>query len=170
MTDKEYISSIIASEIYLRFVDEQIEETIKIFNRISFEELMEIEGSKAHDTSFPKMVKFISFVTAYIANKVTAAFDVVCETDNSELSEIEKSISIVKTLSSGAYKSFTYDEMDNFFDEFNSLSNKVKENISEAYDKELTEIVKINFERRKSYYTSIFGSESKAKRLMGIDE
>lgn len=170
MTDKEYISSIIASEIYLRFVDEQIEETIKIFNRISFEELMEIEGSKAHDTSFPNMVKFISFVTSYIANKVTAAFDFVCETNDSELSDIEKSISIVKTLSSGAYRYFTDDEMDNFYDKFNSLSDKVKENIGEAYDQELKEFIRFNFERRKSYYTSIFGSESKAKRLMGIDE
>lgn len=170
MTDKEYISSIIASEIYLRFVDEQIEETIKTFNRISYEELLQIECNKEQDTSFPKVVKFISFVTNYIANKVTAAFDIVCETNDSELSEIEKSISIVKTLSSGAYKSFTYDEMDNFYDEFKSLSDKVKENIGEAYDKELKEFIRFNFEKRKSYYTSIFGSESKAKRMFGIDE
>lgn len=170
MTDKEYISSIIASEIYLRFVDEQIEETIKIFNSISYEELLQIECNKEQDNSFPKVIKFISFVTNYIANKVTAAFDVVCETNDSELSEIEKSISIVKTLSSGAYRSFTYDEMDNFYDELNSISDKVKENICEAYDKELTEFIRFNFERRKSYYTSIFGSEIKAKRMLGIDD
>lgn len=167
MTDKEYIISIIASEIYLRFVDEQIEETIKIFNSISYEELLQIECNKEQDTSFPKVVKFISFVTAYIANKVTTAFDSACELDDLEF---KKAASITKTLSSKAYHNFTYDEMDNFFDEFNSLSYDIKECISEKYNEEITEIIKINFERRKSYYTSIFGSESKAKRLMGIDE
>lgn len=167
MTDKEYINSIIASEVYLRFVDEQIEETIRIFNSIPYEELMEIEGSKPSDMSFPKTVKFISFVTAYIANKVTAAFNNACELDDLEF---KKAASVTKTLSSKAYRNFTDDVMDNFFDEFNSLSDDIKECISEKYNEELTEIIKINFERRKSYYTSIFGSESKAKRLMGIDE
>lgn len=167
MTDKEYISTIIATEVYLRFVDAQIEETINIFNRISYEELLQIECNKDQDTSFPKVVKFISFVTTYIANKVTAAFDSACELDDLEF---KKAASITKTLSSKVYQNFTYDEMDNFFDEFNSLSDDIKECISEKYNEEITEIIKINFERRKSYYTSIFGSESKAKRLLGIDE
>ena len=167
MTDKEYINSIIASEIYLRFVDEQIEETIKIFNRISYEELMEIEGSKTSDASFPKTVKFISFVTNYIATKVTAAFDNACEPNDLDF---KKATSVTKTLSSKAYRNFTDNEMDKFYDDFNSLSYDIKEFFSETYNEEITEIIRINFERRKSYYTSIFGSESKAKRFMGIDD
>lgn len=167
MTDKEYISSIIASEIYLRFVDAQIEETIKIFNRISYEELLQIECNKDQDTSFPKVVKFISFVTTYIANKVTADFNNVCELGDLEF---KKASSISKTLSSKAYRNFTDNEMDKFYDDFNSLSYDIKEFLSETYNEEITEIIRINFERRKSYYTSIFGSESKAKRFMGIDD
>lgn len=167
MTDKEYISSIIASEIYLRFVDEQIEETIKIFNRISYEELLQIECNKEQDISFPKVVKFISFVTTYIANKVTADFNNVCELGDLEF---KKASSISKTLSSKAYRNFTDDEMNNFYDEFNSLSYDIKEFLSETYDEEITDLIRINFERRKDYYSSIFGSESKAKRFMGIED
>lgn len=167
MTDKEYISSIIASEIYLRFVDEQIEETIKIFNSIPYEELLQLECNKDQDISFPKVVKFISFVTTYIANKVTADFNNACELDDLMF---KKASSISKALSSKAYINFTYDEMDNFFDDFNSLSYDVKEFLSETYNEEITELIRINFERRKSYYSSIFGSESKAKRMLGIDE
>lgn len=167
MTDKEYINSIIASEVYLRFVDAQIEETIKIFNRISYEELMEIEGSKPSDASFPKTVKFISFVTNYIAIKVTAAFDSACEQNDSDF---EKASSVIKTLSSKAYRIFTEGEMNKFYDDFNSLSGTAKEYITKTYDEELNDLIKLNFERRKAYYTSIFGSESAAKRLLGIDE
>lgn len=169
MTDKEYITSIIATEIYQRFVDAQIDETIKIFNRISFEELLQLETNKDND-NHSKIAKFVSFVANYIANKVTAAFDVVCETNNSEISDIEKSISVVKTLSSGAYKNFTDDEMDKFYDDFNSLPYKVRENIGEAYDKELTEFIRFNFEKRKAFYSSFFGSESAARTMMGIDD
>lgn len=169
MTDKEYITSIIATEIYQHFVDAQIDETIKIFNRISFEELLQLENNKDND-NHSKIAKFVSFVANYIANKLTAAFNDACEHTDSELSDIEKSISVVKTLSSGAYKNFTDDEMDKFYDDFNSLPYKVRENIGEAYDKELTEFIKFNFEKRKDVYTSLFGSESKAKRLMGIDD
>ena len=167
MTDKEYISSIIASEIYLRFVDEQIEETIRIFNSIPYEELFEIECNKEQDNSFPKVVKFISFVTTYIANKVTADFNKACELDDLEF---KKAASISKALTSKAYINFTDDEMDKFFDDFNSLSDDIKEYLGETYDEELNDLIKLNFERRKAYYTSIFGSESKAKRMMGIDD
>ena len=167
MTDKEYISSIIASEIYLRFVDEQIEETIKIFNSIPYEELLQLERTKEQDNSFPKVVKFISFVTTYIANKVTADFNNAYKLGDLEF---KKAASISKSLSSKAYINFTYDEMDNFFDEFNSLSDDIKEYLGETYNEEITELIRINFEIRKAYYSSIFGSESKAKRMMGIDE
>lgn len=167
MTDKEYISSIIASEIYLRFVDEQIEETIKIFNSIPYEELLQLERTKEQDNSFPKVVKFISFVTTYIANKVTADFNKACELDDLEF---KKAASISKALTSKAYINFTDDEMDKFFDDFNSLSDDIKEYLGETYDEELNDLIKLNFERRKAYYTSIFGSESKAKRMMGIDD
>lgn len=167
MTDKEYISSVIASEIYLRFVDEQIEETIKIFNSIPYEELLHLECNKEQDNSFPKVVKFISFVTTYIANKVTADFNNVYELGDLEF---KKAASISKALSSKAYINFTYDEMDNFFDDFNSLSDDIKEYLGETYNEEITELIRINFERRKAYYSLVFGSESKAKRMMGIDE
>lgn len=167
MTDKEYISSIIASEIYLRFVDEQIEETIKIFNSIPYEELLQLERTKEQDNSFPKVVKFISFVTTYIANKVTADFNKACELDDLEF---KKAASISKALTSKAYINFTDDEMDKFFDDFNSLSDDIKEYLGETYDEELNDLIKLNFERRKAYYTSIFGSESKAKRMMDIDD
>ncbi len=167
MTDKEYINSIIASELYLRFVDEQIEETIRIFNSISYEELMEIEGSNPSDASFPKTVKFISFVTNYIAIKVTAAFDSACEQNDSDF---EKASSVIKTLSSKAYRIFTEGEMNKFYDDFNSLSDTAKEYITKTYDEELNDLIKLNFERRKAYYISILGSESAAKRLLGIDD
>lgn len=167
MTDKEYISSIIASEIYLRFVDEQIEETIKIFNSIPYEELLQLERIKEQDNSFPKVFKFISFVTTYIANKVTADFNKAFELDDLEF---KKAASISKALSSKAYINFTYDEMDNFFDGFNSLSDDIKEYLGETYNEEITELIRINFERRKAYYSLVFGSESKAKRMMGIDD
>lgn len=170
MTDKEYITSIIATEIYQRFVDAQIDETIKIFNRISFEELFQIEANKDND-NHSKVIKFVSFMTKYIANKVTAAFDDACEHTDSELSDNEKSIvSVIKTLSSGAYKNFTDDEMDKFYDDFNSLSYAVRENIGVTYDKELTEFIKFNFEKRKAFYSSFFGSESAARTMMGIDD
>lgn len=170
MTDKEYISSIIASEIYLRFVDEQIEETIKIFNRISYEELLQIECNKDQDNSFPKVIKFISFVTNYIAIKVTTAFDSAREQTEPDISYFKKATSVVKVLSSKSYRLFTEDETNDFFDDFNSLSDAIKEYISETYEEEITELIKINFERRKAYYTSIFGSEKTARTMMGIDE
>lgn len=170
MTDKEYITSIIATEIYQRFVDAQIDETIKIFNRISFEELLQLETNKDND-NHSKVIKFVSFMTKYIANKLTAAFDDACEHTDSELSDNEKSIvSVIKTLSSGAYKNFTDDEMDKFYDDFNSLSYAVRENIGVTYDKELTEFIKFNFEKRKAFYSSFFGSESAARTMMGIDD
>lgn len=169
MTDKEYITSIIATEIYQRFVDAQIDETIKIFNRISFEELLQIEANKDND-NHSKIAKFVSFVANYIANKVTAAFNDACEHTDSELSYIEKAISVVKTLTSGAYKNFTDDEMDKFYDDFNSLPYTVRENIGEAYDKELTEFIRFNFEKRKAFYSSFFGSEKAVRTMMGIDE
>lgn len=170
MTNKEYITSIIATEIYQRFVDAQIDETIKIFNRISFEELLQLETNKDND-NHSKVIKFVSFMTKYIANKLTAAFDDACEHTDSELSDNEKSIvSVIKTLSSGAYKNFTDDEMDKFYDDFNSLSYAVRENIGVTYDKELTEFIRFNFEKRKAFYSSFFGSESAARTMMGIDD
>lgn len=171
MTDKEYITSIIASEVYLRFVDAQIEETIEIFNRISFDELLEIEHSKYNDSSFHKMAnKFIVFLTPYIASKVAAAFDGAREEVDSEFSkefsDFMKAASIIKTLSSGAYKDFTDDEISDFFEELNSLSEADIRYISETYDKELGELIKIIFEKRKAQYSSL----SAAKRLTDTDE
>lgn len=171
MTDKEYIASIIASEVYLRFVDAQIEETIEIFNRISFDVLLEIEHSKYNDSSFHKMAnKFIAFLTPYIARKITAAFDDASEEVESEFSEefsdFMKASSIIRKLSSGAYKDFTDDEISDFFEELNSLSEADIRYISETYDKELGELIRIIFEKRKAYYSSL----PAAKRLMGIDE
>lgn len=170
MTDKEYITSIIATEIYQRFVDAQIDETIKIFNRISFEELLQIEANKDND-NHSKIAKFVSFTVNYIATKVTAAFNDACEHNDSGLSDNEKSIiSVIITLTSGAYKNFTDDEMNKFYDDFNSLSYAVRENIGVTYDKELTEFIKFNFEKRKAFYSSFFGSESAARTMMGIDD
>lgn len=167
MTDKEYITSIIASEVYLRFVDAQIEETIEIFNRISFEELSEIEHSKGNDSSFHKMVnKFIAFLTPYIASKVAESFGDGCEEDESEFSDFMKAASIIKPLSSGAYKDFTDDEIGDFFEELNSLSEEDIAYINETYDKELGELIRIIFEKRKAYYSSL----SAAKRLTNDEQ